>query len=98
MAFEDDFRARRYRQAGDGARKNFDRRPLDGTGEIVFRNAGREIFEARDEQRRALAIDPRDRAELAFLPVFSRDDGAMPATMVELHSNLVRSMHLHTVD
>src|SRR5215470_7144288 len=98
VPFENDFRVGRYRQAGDGAGMDFDRRVLDGAGEIVFGDAGREIFEARDKQRRVFAIDYRNRAGFAALPIFSCDDGAMPAAVVELDGDPVRSMHLHTVD
>ena len=40
----------------------------------------------------------RDRAACAAIPIFSRDDRAVPAAMIELHRDLVRPMHLNAVD
>ena len=40
----------------------------------------------------------RERARLALVPVFLRDDRAVPAGMVELHGDLVPAVHLHAID
>src|SRR5205823_11738776 len=55
-------------------------------------------FEAGDEQRRILAVDDGNRTRLALLPVFFRDDRAVPALMIELDRDLRSTMHLHAVD
>ena len=53
--------------------------PLMAPAKSYSESAGRQIFEAGDEQRRVLAVDHRDRAGLALVPVFLGDDGAVPA-------------------
>src|SRR6516162_6800117 len=98
MTFEHDLRVRRDRKAGQRPGVNLDRCTLDGAGELVLRLSCRQIFKAGDEQRRILAIDDRERTGLALLPVFLRDDGAVPAAMVELHGDFVSAVHLDAVD
>src|SRR5262249_35051658 len=95
---EHDLRVRRDRKAGQRPGVNLDRRTLDGAGELVFRLPRGQIFKAGDEQRRILAIDDRERAGFALLPVLFGDDGAVPAGMVELHGDLVPAVHLNAVD
>jgi hypothetical protein len=98
MAFEDDLRLRRERQAGHGSGKNRDRRALDGAGEVVFADAFGQVFEARDEQRGVFAIDHRDRARHAAVAVFFCDDGAVAAGMVELNRDLVPPVDLDAIN
>ena len=98
LALEDDLGMRRQRQAGLRPGDDLDRRALDGAGELVFRLAARQIFEAGDEQGRVLAVDDGERAGLALVPVFLRDDRAVAAEMVELHRHLVPAVHLDAVD
>ena len=98
MTFEHDLRMRRDRQAGQRSGIDLDRRIFDRAGELVFRLPGGQIFKAGDEQRRILAIDDRERTRLALIPVFFRDEGAVPAAMVELHGQLVPAVHLDAVD
>ncbi len=81
-----------------GPAKDFDRRAFDGAGELVFRAAVGQIFEAGDEQRRILAVHDRDRAALAAIPIFLGDDRAVPAAVIELHRDLVRAVHLDAID
>src|SRR6516165_2178098 len=98
LAFEHDLGVRRDRKAGQRPGMDLDRSTLDGAGEFIFRLPHRQIFKASDEQRRILAIDDRERTGLALLPVFLRDDRAMPAAVVELHGDLVPTVHLNAVD
>ena len=88
----------RNRQAGLRPGMHLDRRAFDGAGELVFRLPGRQVFESGDEQRGILAVDDGDRTGLALVPVFLRDDRAVPAGMVELHGHLVPAVHLHAID
>ena len=74
------------------------RRGLDGAGKVEFRDARRQIFKARDEQRRVLAADDGDRAGLALIPVFLGDDRAVPAAVIELDRQLLRPVDLHAID
>ena len=57
------------------------------TGKLVLRLARRQIFKAGDEQAGILAVDHRNRTRLSFVPIFFRDNGAMPALMVELNGD-----------
>ena len=81
-----------------GPGERLDRRALDGAGEAVFRHAFGQVLEAGDEQRRVFAIDHGDRAGLAAVAVFLRDDGAMPAGMVELDRHPVAAVDLDAID
>src|SRR5260370_41421474 len=77
---------------------NLERRAFDGTGKLVFRLSRRQILETGDEQCGVLAMDDRERAGPSLLPVFVRNDGAVPTGVVELHRNPARPLHLDAVD
>jgi hypothetical protein len=78
--------------------EHIDRRALDRAGELVFRAAVGQIFEAGDEQRRVLAMHDCDRTILAAVPIFFGDDGAVPAAVIELHRDSVPPVHLDAID
>src|SRR5262249_28028186 len=74
------------------------RRAPHCAGALVFGLSRWQILEASDEPWRIFAVDHRDRAGLAFAPIFARNDRSVPALMIELNRDFGPGVHLHPIN